>query len=208
VGDNEVSTLPEGDLDWPVDSVPEDGVTELRVHGVGGTPPQDMLDEVKPRQVTGDRIAGMWRGADRRSDWHREAYAWGGLTSRAFTSALWLVLLPFAMLNVSGWTALGRRGWLIGYQQTLVRVIGLVATWTYVLFVALIAMDFGAWQCSRAITECRVDRFWNWLALTGHPARACVVAAAVPLLVILVLWRLGATSQVRFVSFAPGDRGE
>lgn len=207
MGDNEVSALPEGDLDWPVDSVPEDGVTELRVHGVGGTPPQDMLDEVKPRQVTGDRIAGMWRGADRQPDWHREAYAWGGLTSRAFTSALWLVLLPFAMLNVSGWTVLGRRGWLIGYQQTLVRVIGLVATWTYVLFVALIAMDFGAWQCSRAITECRVDRLWNWLALTGHPARACVVAAAVPLLVILVLWRLGATSQDRYESYPPGDRG-
>jgi hypothetical protein len=207
VGRDEASTLPEGDLDWPVASVREDGVTELRVHGVGGTPPQDMLDEVKPKQVTGDRIAGMWRGTDQRQGWHREAYAWGGLTSRALTSALWLVLLPFALLNVAGWTALDRRDWLIGYQQTLIRVIGLVATWSYVLFVALIAMDFGAWQCSRAITECRVDRIWNWLALTGHPARACVVAAAVPLLVILVLWRLSATSQDRYESYPPGDRG-
>jgi len=39
------------------------GLVELRVHGVGGTPPAAMLDDPSPRQVAGDRIAGFYRGA-------------------------------------------------------------------------------------------------------------------------------------------------
>ena len=34
------------------------GLTELRIHGVGGTPPQDLLHDLAPEQVSGDRIAG------------------------------------------------------------------------------------------------------------------------------------------------------
>ncbi|HET6212197.1 MAG TPA: hypothetical protein VFE14_04915, partial [Micromonosporaceae bacterium] len=105
-------TIAEGDLDWPVESVKLTGVTELRVHGVGGTPPSAMLDDPLVKQVTGDGIAGIWRGADRVTGsgvrWHREAYSWGGLTSKALASALWLILLPFALVNLAGWMALGR----------------------------------------------------------------------------------------------------
>jgi hypothetical protein len=214
--------LPEGDLDWPVNSVDERGVTELRVHGVGGTPPESMLGDPHPRQVSGDRLAGMWRGADAPIDgeprWHREAYSWGGLTSKAFVSALWLVLLPFALLNLAGWTAVGRRpapgsadrpsrpDWRIGYQHSLVRIIGLAATWTYVLFGGLIAMDFGGWQCSRAATSCRVDQGWEWLGLAGHPARASVVAAIVPVAVVAVLAVLSQETTRRYERYAaPGD---
>ena len=32
------------------------GVTELRVHGVGGTPPEDILGEPHTRLVAGDKI--------------------------------------------------------------------------------------------------------------------------------------------------------
>ena len=31
------------------------GVTELRVHGVGGTPPDAILGDLAPEQVSGDR---------------------------------------------------------------------------------------------------------------------------------------------------------
>ena len=36
-----------------------DGVTELRVHGVGGTPPDAILGDLAPEQVSGDAIAAL-----------------------------------------------------------------------------------------------------------------------------------------------------
>ena len=37
------------------------GVTELRVHGVGGTPPDATLGDLAPEQASGDAIAGFYR---------------------------------------------------------------------------------------------------------------------------------------------------
>ena len=39
-------------------------VTELRVHGVGGETPQDLLDDVAPQQVGVNRLAGFYRTND------------------------------------------------------------------------------------------------------------------------------------------------
>jgi hypothetical protein len=205
-------TLADGDLDVPL-TVPESGVTEILVHGVGGATPQSMLDETSVTQVTGDRISGMWRGPDRLVDgtprWHREAYSWGGLTSRAFTGALWLLLAPLAVMNLAGWMAVGRRFAGTGrpdsrivVQQALVRVIALAATWTYVLFVAQITMDLGAWQCTQ-ISRCRIG---DWpsvvpLPLAGFPARTVALAAAVPVLFVLGLYLLTRVSVRRYEGF-------
>src|SRR5215218_5836957 len=38
-------------------------VIELRVHGVSGTPPEQMLDEPFPRQVAGDDVGRFFRRA-------------------------------------------------------------------------------------------------------------------------------------------------
>ena len=83
-----------------------EGPTELRVHGVSGTPPEAMLDHPHVRRCTGDDEAGFFRrrypdgltppGADR-----LEAYSWGGLTSGSPLRVLWLLLLPFTLVNVS-----------------------------------------------------------------------------------------------------------
>src|ERR1700729_3722012 len=70
------------------------GVTELRVHGVGGTPPDAILGDLAPEQVSGDAIAGFYRSSDHRAsgldrasgadvDRHVEVYSWGGLTSQS-----------------------------------------------------------------------------------------------------------------------------
>jgi hypothetical protein len=80
------------------------GVTEIRVHGVGGSSPATLLDDPSPQQVSGDRIAGFYRTKDRQGR-HVEAYSWGGLTSRSRLRVLWLVLLPFMLANVAGWMA-------------------------------------------------------------------------------------------------------
>ena len=90
-------------------------VVELRVHGVSGTPPEDLLDRQLVRQVAGDKIAGFYRPR-LREEWRDrpsndpasddepystvaevnapptlEGYSWGGLTSGSPSRALWPV---------------------------------------------------------------------------------------------------------------------
>jgi hypothetical protein len=90
------------------------GVTELRVHGVGGTPADAILGDLAPELVSGDAIAGLYRTSDHHAsggDWaarrdvnrHVEVYSWGGLTSRSKVRVLWLALLPFLFGNLAGW---------------------------------------------------------------------------------------------------------
>ncbi|PRC62886.1 hypothetical protein C6A85_00705, partial [Mycobacterium sp. ITM-2017-0098] len=67
--------------------------------------PKEFVD-----QVAGDGDAGFFRRAawvDRAADppeegqwWRRmEAYSWGGLTSRRASRAVWLLFLPFSLVN-------------------------------------------------------------------------------------------------------------
>lgn len=96
--------------------LPEAGLVELRVHGVGGSSPEAVLgveaatrlaDDLIP-DIPGDESAGFFQPdgpASRVADPDRrlEAYSWGGLTSRSAARALWLILAPFAMVNLAGW---------------------------------------------------------------------------------------------------------
>ncbi|WP_062385873.1 hypothetical protein [Demequina iriomotensis] len=87
-----------------------DGVIELRIHGVSGTPPEGLLAE-PPILVAGGGDTGFYRGAAHVGRIAKagepgfvEAYSWGGLTSGGrVRSALRVLLLPFALINVAGW---------------------------------------------------------------------------------------------------------
>ncbi len=57
------------------------GVTELRVHGVGGSPPEATLGDLAPEQVMGDATAGFYRSSDHRAERRgpgRAAATWTG----------------------------------------------------------------------------------------------------------------------------------
>lgn len=56
-------------------------------------------------QVAGDRTAGFYRPrvADGASARTVEVYSWGGLTSGPASRALWLLFLPFILINLSHW---------------------------------------------------------------------------------------------------------
>ena len=82
-------------------------LTELRTHGVSGTPPEAMLRTDQMELVAGDNIAGFYRRTAEGEPWtgtpcapedadsDLEAYSWGGLTSNSWTRALWAALIPF-----------------------------------------------------------------------------------------------------------------
>ncbi|WP_412735898.1 hypothetical protein [Krasilnikovia sp. MM14-A1259] len=84
------------------------GWTELRVHGVSGTPPDEMLQHAQNEMVAGDANAGFFRkrydsalvSADTEQQ-RTEAYFWGGLTAGGGARALWLLLTPFMLANMA-----------------------------------------------------------------------------------------------------------
>jgi hypothetical protein len=81
---------------------------ELRVHGVSGTPPERILQHPEARRVAGDQASGFFRriwpaesvSADTDED-VLEAYSWGRLTSGGRLRVLWLLLIPFLLVNVA-----------------------------------------------------------------------------------------------------------
>ncbi|HZD68039.1 MAG TPA: hypothetical protein VFA45_03685 [Actinomycetes bacterium] len=204
------------------------GRTELRVHGVSGTPPEATLCHPHPRQVAGDGVAGFYRrwwpggsptGEDRdvEAHSHREAYSWGGLTSGAASRALWLLLLPFMLLNFAfymtprppvqdGGSRLRRAS--AGAQ----RLLALTFTGSLVLSAVGVAMDLVGWQCGRPGSRCASQHGWlgflgwNWL---DGPARQLAVTSLVPAAVVGLLWYLGRSTWVAHeLTRVPGRTSE
>jgi len=176
-------------------------VTELRVHGVGGATPADILGIPDPELVAGDRIAGFYRGVQVAGR-QVEAYSWGGLTSRRATRALWLPMLPFALANLAGWMLRGRSGW----PRGLLRLFGLALTVTYVAWTSVIVLDLIGYQCGGQ-RACRQGRWWlapfsNHL-IAPDPTRRLALAALLPLASIALLWFVARTSRDRYEGYKP-----
>lgn len=197
-----------------------DGLTELRVHGVGGTPPEALLDDLAPQQVAGDQIAGFYRtadylaaeGADRR---HVEGYSWGGLTSRSGWRVLWLLLLPFLLANLAGWMCSARvkgvtkPSWLFRLHRGSANITCLALTINAVLVTTMITADVVAYQAARAGDTS--GRWWlaplRWAPISGHPARQVLLGVAVPVLVVILLAALSRRSRGRYESVPPPVKG-
>lgn len=184
------------------------GVTELRLHGVGGTTPQDLLGDDAPLQVSGDRIAGFYRTADVGGR-HVEAYSWGGLTSRAGSRVLWLLLFPFALANVAGWMCTPRTlscGWRFRVHRTAVRWAALCLTLNLLLISAITALELLAYQCGGR-SGCAEE---SWLLrplrdplLAEHPARRLLIGTLAPLTLLALLAVLSRRSISRYEAVDP-----
>ena len=175
------------------------GRTELRVHGVAGTAPESVLQHPHTEQVAGNRDAGFFRrwweaqsvSADSPGR-RREAYSWGGLTSGDNLRALWLLLLPFMLLNVAfymapyrrppepdeptGWRerwTVWRRGWWSTprrdrrrdrFSASVQRLLALSFTVTFTLTAITVAMDLVGWKCAAPATGDVCGTSWlGWL---------------------------------------------
>ncbi|MFD6453077.1 hypothetical protein ACWFRF_04995 [Nocardia sp. NPDC055165] len=145
-----------------------ESVVQLRVHGVSGTPPEAMLHypaELIDR-VSGDSLAGTYRrrdnsATDAATDPSRnvEAYSWGALTSGKASRGLWLMFMPFILINLAHWMVppakAGSRTTTTaaGASVRLLRLIGLTLTLTLMLASVLLAVDLVGWQCA-AMPRC------------------------------------------------------
>ncbi|MER5888154.1 hypothetical protein ABT160_30405 [Streptomyces sp. NPDC001941] len=180
---------------------------ELLVHGVGGATPQDMLGDPRTVRVCGDGTAAMFRRADDTGAEHHperyeeapvpEAYVWSNLTSGNGARALWLLLLPFMVVNLAHWTrpateGLRRTKRLYG---ALVRLVALSLTVLLTAAACEVALDLTAWQCAGS-EACAVRRSWLTFASVAdggwwsQPGRRLGLASVVPTALVGLLWYL------------------
>ncbi len=180
-----------------------DGVTELRVHGVGGTPPDAILGDLAPEQASGDSIAGFYRTSDHVAsagdraasldvDRHVEVYSWGGLTSQSKLRVLWLTLLPFLFANLAGWmcsTKTRNSSWRFRLHRLAAGLGALALTVNAALIAVMISADVLAYQTTRG--GLARHQWWlaslGWHFIVGHPARQVMLGVLVPVLVVLAL---------------------
>jgi hypothetical protein len=199
------------------------GVTELRVHGVGGSPPDAILGDLAPEQASGDQIAGFYRSGGHRAspadettgrdaDRHVECYSWGGLTSRSKVRVLWLALLPFLFGNLAGWMCSARTakpGWRFKLHRLSHGLSGLALTVNAALVAVLISADLLAYQAVRAGRA--AHQWWlaplGWHDVSGFPARQLLIGVLVPVLFLLLLTVLARRSW-RYEQVRPPFHGK
>lgn len=127
-------------------------VRELRIHGVGGSPGEALLGLRSPDQavVVGEGLGTVFLARRYDEEGRRvEGYDWGALTSSSPLQPLWIVLLPFTLLNVAGWmhpsfdSTSKRR---IQAIQALVHALGILLTVTWTLWTAILLVDLVGYQ--------------------------------------------------------------
>lgn len=138
---------------------------ELRVHGVGGSSPEKLLEQTDTVAVGGDKTAqflrrwapsGEPRGTVR---WPLEGYWWGGLTSRPSTRAFWILMLPMLLCNLASWMIppapdgppKARRQIAAAALPPVMRLAGYVLTLVLTASLATASLDTFGWQCAMAV---------------------------------------------------------
>lgn len=206
----------------PVTEAPQStgAALELLVHGVGGATPQEMLRDPRIARVTGDATAAIFRrsgdiDAEQHPERYRdrpieEAYCWSNLTSGNGSRALWLLLLPFMVVNLAHWmrpTARSRTR-AVRLYGVLVRLVALSLTVLLTAAACEVALDLVAWQCA-GVPDCSNQRSWLGFLSTAQdgwwsqPGRRLALAAVVPTALVGLLWFLSNRTWSAYESQRP-----
>ncbi|MET1089581.1 MAG: hypothetical protein ABWY04_21095 [Arthrobacter sp.] len=192
-------------------------LTEIRVHGVGGTPPDYLLDDIKPRKVAGDRIAGFFRTTDLEGR-QREAYSWGGLTSHSPFRVLWILLMPSMLANMAGWMA--RRYVTSGAAEEgkepstrmfrwFARTAALALTLSTSIMVSVLSLDTLAYQCLGQL-QCR-NELWGTSLLnllpSDRPGIRLLAGAVIPTAIAVFFYFLARHSRNSYERVEPPSPG-
>nr|WP_228447554.1 hypothetical protein [Streptomyces paludis] len=179
-----------------------------------------MLDDPRTVRVTGDETAAIYRRAvDADAERHPEryggrpvpeAYCWSNLTSGNGSRALWLLLLPFMVVNLAHWMRPATKG-VPGTQRlygVLVRLVALTLTVLLTAAACEVALDLTAWQCAGS-AECVARRSWlGFLAAEregwwAQPGRRLALASVVPTALVGLLWYLSHRTWSAYESQRP-----
>jgi hypothetical protein len=180
---------------------------ELRIHGVSGTPPESMLESAHVVQVAGNAWGRFFRPADTLGnevqddpDRTLEGYHWGKYTSGSSLKGLWLILIPFGLVNAAAFMIPDpgrdrRNRQLHAVALGLIRALGVGLTCTFALSAGLILVDLVGYSWASGVPWLRaLGVHWT---LAGGLFLSAVV--------IFVLHRLG--DQNRFAEFDPAPPG-
>ncbi|HEX4724003.1 MAG TPA: hypothetical protein VH333_15910 [Pseudonocardiaceae bacterium] len=198
---------------------PDTRVIELRVHGILGTTAEELLDAVAAVDVAGDGAGRLVRPADRlrrpapgavlKADGRPlprtlEGYVWGGLTSGGWAKAIWALLFPFSLANVSSWMLPpvpdgNRPAAALGVCcRALTRLAAILLTVLLVTQMAAVSMDLLATQCLAPTGTClSIVPTWVRAQSAVRPA-----IGVLPLLVVVLV--LAKVSHVNWGANAEG----
>ncbi|WP_150460230.1 hypothetical protein [Nesterenkonia ebinurensis] len=154
------------------------GIRELRIHGVGGAPGPAALSVPAAEAVTIYR-GRRTRVLARRSDQRVQAYDWGRLTTDSPHQPLWVLLLPFTLINVAGWAHghFAHNRLRLRLTRALVHLAAVLLTAGYVLWAAIIGIDYLGYQALGRINDA---------ARLGGVLAGFLLTAAVPLLLLII----------------------
>jgi hypothetical protein len=154
------------------------GIRELRIHGVGGSPGASMLGVAPEETVViqqGRRTRVIARALDRRV----EGYDWGRLTTDSPLQPLWVLLLPFTLINVAGWAhddfSAGRLR--LRATRWAVHISAGLLTASYTLWGAIIGIDYLGYQT--------IGPFGETAQVLGV-VLGFLLAAAIPTLLMII----------------------
>jgi hypothetical protein len=197
---------------------PDTRVVELRVHGVHGTSPENLVDAVAAVDVAGDGMGRIVRPADRlrrpapgpvlRAAGQPvtrtvEGYLWGAMTSGGWTKATWALLFPFALANVAHWMLPpipegNRPAAALGYLlRALLRLAAVLLTMLLTAQLTVVTFDLLATQCLAPGSGCLAGTVREWLReVPGVRPAAGLLPVALGVWVLhwvsTVNWRVGA----------------
>jgi len=100
-----------------------------------------VVHDAQPGKLVKDK-AFEWTGT--------EAFSWGGLTSGPASRALWLLYLPFILINLAHWMlppTTRPKAASAGAAVCLLRLLGLALTLTLLLTAADLLLNMIGWQC-------------------------------------------------------------
>ncbi|MFV5997425.1 hypothetical protein ACNPQM_34805 [Streptomyces sp. NPDC056231] len=179
-----------------------------------------MLRDPRIVRVTGDATAAIFRrSGDADAEQHperyrdrpiEEAYCWSNLTSGNGSRALWLLLLPFMVVNLAHWMrpTAKRRTRAVRLYGVLVRLVALSLTVLLTAAACEVALDLVAWQCA-GVPECSNQRSWLGFLSTAQdgwwsqPGRRLALAALVPTVLVGLLWFLSNRTWSAYESQRP-----
>ncbi|MFI8003002.1 hypothetical protein [Streptomyces sp. NPDC086010] len=179
-----------------------------------------MLGDPRTTRITGDATAAIHRrtedvAAEQHPERHREgpvaeAYCWSNLTSGNGSRALWLLLLPFMVVNLAHWMRPSSQGSprTVRLYGLVVRLVALSLTVLLTAAACEVALDLVAWQCA-GTPGCSGQRSWLGFLSTrrdgwfSQPGRRLAVAAAVPAALVGLLWYLSNRTWSAYESQRP-----